>query len=67
MYVQSNEPTTVGPDANWILNPDTHDPLDFIGPNGLRRFLVALGVLSVALALTWYIADRQRRRRITTP
>src|SRR5689334_2572583 len=36
VYVQSDEPTTVGPDANWILNPDTHDPFDFIGPNGLR-------------------------------
>jgi hypothetical protein len=26
VYVASNDPSNMGPDANWILNPDTHDP-----------------------------------------
>jgi hypothetical protein len=63
LYVASNDQTNVGPNANWILNPDTHDPFDFIGPNGLRSFIVTLGALPLIGALIWYLVSYQARRR----
>jgi len=63
VYVASNEPSNVGPDANWILNPDTHDPFEFIGPNGLRGFLTALGVLAIGTAVVLHVGERRARRR----
>ena len=66
LYVASNDPTNIGPSADWILNPDTHDPFDFIGPNGLRGFIAMLGTVTLLAALVWYLASHRRRTRAVT-
>jgi hypothetical protein len=63
VYVASNDPSNVGPGANWILHPDTHDPFDFIGPNGLRSFVATLAVFALAIAAVWFSVGRRARRR----
>jgi hypothetical protein len=50
VYVGSDSPGDVGPDPNWILNPDTHDPFAVFGPNDEREFLVLVGSLFVICA-----------------
>lgn len=62
-YVASNDASNVGRDANWILHPDTHDPFDFIGPNGLRSFVTTIGVFALAGAAIWFGMERRARRR----
>lgn len=66
VYAASNDPTDLGPNANWILHPDAHDPFDFIGPNGLRGVVATLGVVLLVGALIWVLAERRARRRIAT-
>jgi hypothetical protein len=66
VYVQSNEPMNVGPDANWILHADTHNPFDFIGPNGFRSFIAAMGLLPLGAAFFLYLDEFRARRRATT-
>jgi hypothetical protein len=66
VYVQSNEPTNVGPDANWILHPDTHNPFDFIGPNDFRSFIATMGLLPLGAAFFLYLDEFRARRRATT-
>ncbi len=66
IYVASNSPSDVGPDANWILNPDTHNPLAAIGPNGKRSFIAWLGVVALGTAVGWYGAAYQAKRRTRT-
>ena len=66
VYVASNDPSNVGPNANWILNPDTHDPFDFIGPNGLRGFVATVGGLVLGAALISLLAAGRARRRSST-
>jgi hypothetical protein len=61
VYVGSDSPSDVGPDANWILNPDTHDPFAFLGgPNDIRGSLYSFGgilliggSLSVLMMVRW--------------
>ena len=50
-------------DANWILNPDTYDPFDFIGPNGLRGFVATVGVFPLGAATVWFGIERRARQR----
>ncbi len=66
VYVQSNEPANVGPDANWILHPDTHDPFDVIGPNEFRGFVAMMGLLPLGAAFFLYLDEFRVRRRATT-
>jgi hypothetical protein len=66
IYVASNNPSNIGPDANWILNPDTHNPFAAIGPNGLRSFIAWLGLAPLSAALAWYVTAHQARRRAKT-
>jgi len=63
VYIASNDPSNIGPDANWILNPDTHDPFDFIAPNGLRGFIAMLSAIPLVAALVWYMAAYRTHRR----
>jgi hypothetical protein len=65
VYVQSNQPTNVGPDANWILHPDT-SPFDFIGPNDFRSFIATMGLLPLGAAFFLYLDEFRARRRATT-
>jgi hypothetical protein len=66
VYVASNDPSNAGPGANWILHPDTHDPFDFIGPNGLRSFVATLGVFALAAGAIWFGVGRARRRHLAS-
>lgn len=50
VFVASNDVENVGPDADWIMHPDEHDPFEFLGPNDLRPFVIVVG--SVAAFLT---------------
>lgn len=47
IYAASNDPTSTGPDSQWILDPAAHDPFDFIGPNGLPGFLELAGLMFI--------------------
>lgn len=44
VFAASDDPSNLGPTADWILRPDEHDPFDVIGPNGLRGFMIGSGV-----------------------
>jgi len=66
LYVASNNPSDIGPDANWILNPDTHNPFAAIGPNGMRSFIAWLGLAPLSAAVAWYVAAYQAKRRANT-
>ncbi|MCH6472531.1 hypothetical protein [Sinomonas terrae] len=65
-FALSNDPSELGPTAEWILHPDEHDPFDFIGPNGLPTVLAifSLPVLAagVSLLIVGLVAVRKRSR-----
>lgn len=70
IYVASNDPSDPGNDANWVLDPSSHDPFDFIPPNGAAIDLGLLGAFlllcgTVKPALDWRRAARQRAARNT--
>lgn len=61
----SDGPNDIGPDANWILNPDTHDPFAVFGPNSATDFLFFVGFLfvtagCVAASVMWHRARKPR-------
>ena len=47
IYVASNDATNIGPTQESILDPSTHNPFDFIGPNGLPGMLILFGVVAI--------------------
>ena len=68
VYVGSDGPFDVGPDANWILNPDTHDPFEFLGgPNDIHGSLYFWGVilLTGGVSIGSAVALWARRNRTT--
>ncbi len=65
IYVASNDPSNIGPDANWILNPDTHDPFDVAGPGGnpVRDLATIVGSVALGAGLAWTLIEYPGRRR----
>ena len=62
IYVSSANPLIIGPTEEWILDPSTHDPFDFVGPNGMPSFLTMLGVVATGVACTLTIMRVMRSR-----
>ena len=62
IYVSSANPANIGPTEEWILDPSTHNPFDFIGPNGMPSFLTMLGVVATGIACTLTIVRVLRSR-----
>ena len=61
VYVGSDSPSDVGPTAQWILEPDSHDPFT-IGDGTVQDIATGFGFwILVAGAVTW-IVDRRRRK-----
>ena len=65
VWIGSDSPNDVGPDVNWILNPDTHDPFAVAGPNDAGDFLFVVGLVfvasgCVAASLLWRWARKPR-------
>lgn len=61
VYVGSDSPSDVGPTAQWILEPDSHDPFT-IGDGNVQDIATGFGFwILVAGAVTW-IVDRRRRK-----
>ena len=63
VYAASNDPSNLGPTADWIRNPDEHDPFDFIGPNGLPGFIGTIGVVLILMTGLWQLISWRRHRR----
>ena len=62
IFVSSANPLIIGPTEEWILDPSTHDPFDFIGPNGMPDFLTMLGVIVTSVACILTLRQARRRR-----
>jgi hypothetical protein len=64
LYVGSDSPSDVGPSAAWILQPDTHDPFDFIGPTQIRSTLIIDGtIFALVPGLACLLSRRRKLRR----
>lgn len=63
IFVASDDATDVGPTADWILDPSTQDPFDFIGPNGLPGFAATSGVVAIGVGCTSLFLNVRRNRR----
>jgi hypothetical protein len=61
--VASNDPSNIGRTEQWILDPSTHDPFDFIGPNGMPGILAMLAVIATSVACGLAVKLFRRRRR----
>jgi hypothetical protein len=64
LFVASNSSSNVGPTSDWILNPDEHDPFDFIGPNGLPGFIGTIGAVSILAGSALLFIGWRRIRRL---
>jgi hypothetical protein len=64
VWIGSDGPNDVGPDANWIVNPDTHNPFAVAGPNDARTFLLFIGSIFV---LSGFVATFALRRWANRP
>ena len=60
-YVDSTDPWNIGPTADWILNPDEHDPFDFLGNSSPRDLAVGIGTWLVIAACGWWLTVAIRR------
>ena len=60
-YVGSDSPSDVGPTAQWILEPDSHDPFT-IGDGNVQDIATGFGFwILVAGAVTWIVDQRRRK------
>jgi hypothetical protein len=62
VYVASNTPRDPGADPQWILDPSTHNPFDFIGPNGLSTMIELFGGSCVIAGIFVIVLSADRRR-----
>jgi hypothetical protein len=62
VYVASNSPTDPGADPQWVLDPSTHNPFDFIGPNGLPTMIELFGGSCVVAGIFVVVLSADRRR-----
>ena len=67
VFVASNDPSNIGPTADWILHPDEHDPFSVFGPNDGPGLVAFWGVCAIVLAVVlWALDWRSRRRTVGT-
>lgn len=63
VWVDSRDPTDVGPSRAWILDPASHDPFAFVGPNDGTTFLVLAGIVLLLSGIVPSLIHRRARHR----